>query len=87
MNSFDVVEHNQVKVGDILVGADGNTWRNGPYEIIDISWSRVIETRVRIKNPRGEKIYHILYNYHKYRVAIKMMQYDPTQQGDTDEDI
>lgn len=87
MNSFDVVDHNQVKRGDILVGADGNTWKNGPYEILELKWSNSKEARVLLKNPRGEKLYHGLYCFHKYHVVIKMMQYDPTQQGDTDEDI
>lgn len=87
MNSFDLVEHNQVKRGDILVGADGNIWKSGPYEIVEIKWSSPAETSVVLKESMGKRLNHHLFSHVKYNVSIRMMQYDPTQQGDTDEDI
>lgn len=87
MNSFDNLRYDQIKVGDILLGkSEGSLWRN-PYEITQILNHRPERIRVEIKSHDGVKIPYSLYRSETYIVAIRMMQYDPTQQGDTEEDI
>lgn len=85
MNSYEKVKYNELQVGDVVVGRGDSIWYS-EYEIIQIR--EVFRDKVRVYLRYGtSKTPYTFYSTHTFNIKSRYMPYDPSQQGDTDEDI